>query len=111
MVVFQPLPQLLLVPLFAQRRREDVLGAFKAGDVEVLNREVQVLRTGLGINRQAAITRFEDLLQRIVATKVHDVDGRARHFRKAQVISFENAGHWVHHDRLDAFLDLVREFL
>ena len=38
-------------------------------------------------------------------------DGRARHFRNAQVISFENAGHWVHHDRLDAFLDLVRGFL
>jgi pimeloyl-ACP methyl ester carboxylesterase len=38
-------------------------------------------------------------------------DGRARHFRKGQVISFENAGHWVHHDQLDAFLDLVRGFL
>ena len=40
------------------------------------------MRTGLGINRQAAITRFEDLLQRIVATKVHDVDGRVSHFRQ-----------------------------
>jgi pimeloyl-ACP methyl ester carboxylesterase len=37
-------------------------------------------------------------------------DGRARHFRDARVVSFENAGHWVHHDRLDAFLALVREF-
>jgi len=38
-------------------------------------------------------------------------DGRARYFRDATVVSVENAGHWVHHDRLDAFLDLVREFL
>jgi pimeloyl-ACP methyl ester carboxylesterase len=38
-------------------------------------------------------------------------DGRARHFRDARVVSVENAGHWVHHDRLDAFIDTVREFL
>jgi pimeloyl-ACP methyl ester carboxylesterase len=38
-------------------------------------------------------------------------DGRARHFRNAEVVTFEKAGHWVHHDRLDAFLDLLRKFL
>jgi pimeloyl-ACP methyl ester carboxylesterase len=38
-------------------------------------------------------------------------DGRARHFRNAQVVSFEKAGHWVHHDQLDAFLARVGEFL
>jgi pimeloyl-ACP methyl ester carboxylesterase len=38
-------------------------------------------------------------------------DGRARHFNNARVVSFEGAGHWVHHDRLDAFIDEVREFL
>ena len=38
-------------------------------------------------------------------------DGRARHFRDARVVSFERAGHWVHHDRLDAFLAEVRGFL
>jgi len=38
-------------------------------------------------------------------------DGRARHFQNARVMSFEGAGHWVHHDRLDAFIDTVREFL
>jgi pimeloyl-ACP methyl ester carboxylesterase len=38
-------------------------------------------------------------------------DGRARHFRDAKVVAIENAGHWVHHDRLDTFLDLVRDFL
>jgi pimeloyl-ACP methyl ester carboxylesterase len=38
-------------------------------------------------------------------------DGRARHFKNARVVSFERAGHWVHHDRLDAFIETVREFL
>jgi pimeloyl-ACP methyl ester carboxylesterase len=38
-------------------------------------------------------------------------DGRIRHFNNARVVTFENAGHWVHHDRLEAFLDLVRDFI
>jgi len=38
-------------------------------------------------------------------------DGRAAHFNSAQVVLFEKAGHWVHHDQLDAFLDTVRKFL
>jgi pimeloyl-ACP methyl ester carboxylesterase len=38
-------------------------------------------------------------------------DGRVRHFRDARVVTFEGAGHWVHHDRLDAFLELLRGFL
>jgi len=38
-------------------------------------------------------------------------DGRARHFATAEVVSFERAGHWVHHDRLDAFLERVSAFL
>jgi pimeloyl-ACP methyl ester carboxylesterase len=38
-------------------------------------------------------------------------DGRAAHFQAAQVITFEKAGHWVHHDQLDAFIDAVRTFL
>jgi pimeloyl-ACP methyl ester carboxylesterase len=40
-----------------------------------------------------------------------DADGRARIFRNARVVSVEGAGHWVHHDRLDEFLGLVRGFL
>jgi pimeloyl-ACP methyl ester carboxylesterase len=35
-------------------------------------------------------------------------DGRARHFRNARVVTLAGAGHWVHHDRLDAFLELLR---
>lgn len=38
-------------------------------------------------------------------------DGRARHFRDARCIDLEGAGHWAHHDRLDAFLAHVRPFL
>ena len=39
------------------------------------------------------------------------VDGRIAPFRDACVANVEGAGHWVHHDRLDAFLALVRGFL
>jgi pimeloyl-ACP methyl ester carboxylesterase len=38
-------------------------------------------------------------------------DGRIRHFRNARVAAFERAGHWVHHDRLEAVLAEVRGFL
>jgi pimeloyl-ACP methyl ester carboxylesterase len=38
-------------------------------------------------------------------------DGRAKHFGSAEIVLFEGAGHWVHHDRLDAFLERVRAFL
>jgi pimeloyl-ACP methyl ester carboxylesterase len=38
-------------------------------------------------------------------------DGRMHQFKDARVVEFEGAGHWVHHDRLDAFLETVRAFL
>ncbi|HET9490172.1 MAG TPA: alpha/beta hydrolase [Methylomirabilota bacterium] len=38
-------------------------------------------------------------------------DGRAAHFRHARVVGIDGAGHWLHHDRLDEFLRLVRAFL
>jgi len=38
-------------------------------------------------------------------------DGRARRFQSAKVVSVEGAGHWVHHDRLAEFLEIVRAFL
>jgi pimeloyl-ACP methyl ester carboxylesterase len=38
-------------------------------------------------------------------------DGRIAHFANARVVSFEKAGHWVHHDRLEGFLEEVRTFL
>lgn len=38
-------------------------------------------------------------------------DGRALHFRHATIVGVDRAGHWLHHDRLDAFLEIVRGFL
>jgi pimeloyl-ACP methyl ester carboxylesterase len=38
-------------------------------------------------------------------------DGQINYFKDVQVAEFERAGHWVHHDRLDAFLETVRAFL
>jgi pimeloyl-ACP methyl ester carboxylesterase len=38
-------------------------------------------------------------------------DGRAAPFRHATVVGIERAGHWLHHDRLDEFLRVVRKFL
>jgi len=37
-------------------------------------------------------------------------DGRAAHFRNARVVGIDGAGHWLHHDRLDEFLRIVRTF-
>jgi pimeloyl-ACP methyl ester carboxylesterase len=38
-------------------------------------------------------------------------DGRLKHFPNARIAAFEGAGHWVHHDKLQEFLTLLRDFL
>ena len=38
-------------------------------------------------------------------------DGRASHFQNATVTSYADAGHWVHHDRLDDFVVDLKSFL
>ncbi|MET0249539.1 MAG: alpha/beta hydrolase [Sphingobium sp.] len=38
-------------------------------------------------------------------------DGRAAHFRDARLATFEQAGHWVHHDQFDRFIRELRGFL
>ena len=38
-------------------------------------------------------------------------DGRIAAFRRAAVVRIEGASHWVHHDRLDVFLEQVTQFL
>jgi pimeloyl-ACP methyl ester carboxylesterase len=40
-----------------------------------------------------------------------DEDGCAAQFRDHRTVVFERAGHWLHHDQLDAFLAALREFL
>lgn len=44
------------------------------------------------------------------STDPHE-DGRAAHFTNATFVDVENAGHWVHHDRLDLVIELARDFL
>jgi pimeloyl-ACP methyl ester carboxylesterase len=39
------------------------------------------------------------------------VDGRVQHFRDARVELFDQAGHWLHHDRRTEFIATVRAFL
>ncbi len=39
------------------------------------------------------------------------LDGRAAHFRNATVAMIEGAGHWVHHDQLDAFMAAIGPFV
>lgn len=38
-------------------------------------------------------------------------DGRAAHIANARVVEIPGAGHWVHHDQLEAFLAAARAFL
>ncbi|MBF9151193.1 alpha/beta fold hydrolase [Novosphingobium jiangmenense] len=40
-----------------------------------------------------------------------DKNGMAQHFRNAEVIEFENAGHWLHHDQFDKFIATLKDFL
>jgi len=37
-------------------------------------------------------------------------DGRIEPFQSARLVTIPKAGHWVHHDQLDAFVAAVREF-
>jgi pimeloyl-ACP methyl ester carboxylesterase len=39
------------------------------------------------------------------------IDGRIKHFRNARLVNFEGAGHWVHHDQLEAFMREAEAFL
>lgn len=38
-------------------------------------------------------------------------DGRIAHFKNADLLNVEGAGHWVHHDKLDVFMEAVEGFL
>ena len=38
-------------------------------------------------------------------------DGRVQHFKSARVVTIPGASHWVHHDRLDAFMTETEAFL
>lgn len=38
-------------------------------------------------------------------------DGRSEYFRDHRNLTFENAGHWLHHDQFEQFVSALREFL
>lgn len=38
-------------------------------------------------------------------------DGRISNFRNPQVVAFDNAGHWLHHDQFDRFIAELKRFL
>ncbi|MBK75861.1 MAG: alpha/beta hydrolase [Henriciella sp.] len=38
-------------------------------------------------------------------------DGRIQHFKHADVKMFPEAGHWLHHDQFDLFIETLRDFL
>jgi len=40
-----------------------------------------------------------------------DKDGRIKYFNNAEVIEFEQAGHWLHHDQFDRFMQVLKDFL
>jgi pimeloyl-ACP methyl ester carboxylesterase len=41
----------------------------------------------------------------------YEKDGRVAAFQDVRVEVIEDAGHWLHHDQLDRFLELTRDFL
>ena len=38
-------------------------------------------------------------------------DGRMHQFKDGRVAEFERAGHWVHHDQTDFFVETVSKFI
>ena len=38
-------------------------------------------------------------------------DGRIKYFNNAEVIEFEQAGHWLHHDQFARFMQVLKDFL
>lgn len=40
-----------------------------------------------------------------------EADGCTKPFKNARLVNFEGAGHWVHHDQLEAFVAEMEGFL
>ena len=74
-VVRKALPEFFLMPFFAERRSEDVLGAFEAGCVHIFEGEIEILRAGLGVSGEAAVAGFANFFECVVAGEMDDVDG------------------------------------
>ena len=79
-VLREALPQFFLVPLFAERRSEDVFRGFEPGGVHVFEREIEILRASFGVGGDAAVAGFANFFERVVAGEMDDVDGAVGHF-------------------------------
>jgi pimeloyl-ACP methyl ester carboxylesterase len=71
---------------------------------------------------EMAVAEVEELWRRITCPTllVHGresrasnplIDGRVQYFPQGRLVVVDEAGHWVHHDQLAGFLDLVKGFL
>lgn len=38
-------------------------------------------------------------------------DGNVAHFKSARVVAYDNAGHWLHHDQFDQFIEDLQSFI
>src|SRR5215813_2379538 len=79
MILLESIPELVLVPLLAQRRSENILRALEARLLHVVERKVQILRTCLSIDRQTAIASLANFFERIVAAQMDDIHRRSGH--------------------------------
>ena len=80
------------------RTHEQYAGRLTAEETAALIRQ--------GVGARGSCTDY------LAATVAHlDELGIPDHFKNADFVTVEDAGHWVHHDKLDEFLKLVREFL
>ena len=81
-VVRQALPEGLLVVPWPERRRAHELGALEAV-AQVVERQEEVLRAGLGDDPGAALAAAHDLLEGVARAEVDDVDGHLRRLGEA----------------------------
>src|SRR5205814_3598255 len=84
-VLREALPELLLMPLFTQRRAYHVLRAIEARLVVVVDREEEVLRARLRVRGEATVAEESHLLERLSGRQMHDVQrDPACHLREAE---------------------------
>src|SRR5258707_834055 len=79
-VAREALPEFFLMPFFAQGWSEDIFGAFKAGGVHVFEREIEILRVGLGVGGEGRGGGSGHFLEGLVEGEVDGVTECRGHF-------------------------------
>src|SRR3981189_896568 len=72
-VAGESLPKFFLMPFFAERRRENVLRAFKTGRVHIFEREIQILWASFRVGGQATVACFANFFERLIAREMNYV--------------------------------------